>query len=146
MKYYVGGPLMKQDRYGRARLTTFSGEVSAPTTRGLLIGFKLEPNGKDFDYRTYINGRLVSSSTGFLVDDLLWFRERFTYNSTGKVIATQTITYDDANETMLSSVEHIDPVSSEVVQKIDQKIPYSPPEDDEEDSFFDDFEGEEAPN
>jgi hypothetical protein len=151
MKYYVGGPMMQADRYGRSRLANFNGEVSAPTSRGLLIGFKVE--GKKFDYRTYINGRMVSSSTGFLDDEkLLWFDERFTYDFSGKVIARQTLSYDDASEMMTSSVEHMDAVSGEVVTKIDQKIPYAPAEDDDEDSdsLFDDEqeegEGEDAPN
>ena len=140
MKFYVGGPVLKQDRYGRERLMLFSGEVSAPTTRGLLIGFKPESDGEDFDYRTYINGRLVANSTGFLVDDLLWFKERFSYNSAGQRITHQTFTYDDASEMMTSRLEHLDPESGEVIEVIDEKIPYSPPEDDEEDSFFDDME------
>ena len=128
MKYYVGGPVLKADRFGRPRLGTFNGEVSAPTSRGLLIGFKRD--GKSFDYRTYINGRMVSSSTGFLDEDgLLWYDERFTYDFSGRVIARQTLTYDDASETMTSSVEHIDAVDGEVVRKIDQKIPYTAAED-----------------
>jgi len=140
MKFYVGGPVLKKDRYGRQRLLLFSGEVSAPTTRGLLIGFKPETDGEDFDYRTYINGRLVARSTGFVIDDLLWFKERFTYNSADQLFMHQTFTYDDANEMMTSRLEHLDPETGEVVQTIDEKIPYSPPEEDEEDSFFDDME------
>lgn len=139
MKYYVGGPVMRQDRYGRIRLGGFRGEVSAPVSRGLLLGFKREgPDGKDFDYRTYIGGRIVSSSTGFLdEDERLWFRERLSYDSKGRVVARQTLEYDDEREIMTSRVEQIDPLDGEVVQVIDSEQPYRPLDDDEDDSFFD---------
>ena len=134
MKYYVGGPVMKHDSYGRLRLGGFSGEVATPSSRGLLIGYKLEPDGKTFDYRTWVNGRAVSKSTGFLDGaGLLWFSNRETYDSEGKIIARQAYTYDDAAKVMHSSVEQLDPVTGAVIQTFKQDMPYTPVEEPDED-------------
>jgi len=133
MKYYVGGPVMKADRYGRLRLSGFNGEVSAPTTRGLLIGVKVD-EAKRFDYRTWLNGRAVSQSDGFLDQEgLLWYTQRVTYDGDGRVVARQQFEYDDARLVMISELEHIDPETNEVVRRHRAELPYAPVEDDEED-------------
>jgi hypothetical protein len=130
MKYYVGGPVMKYDDYGRLRLGGFSGEVAAPISRGLLIGYKVEPDGKHFEYRTWINGRAVSKSTGFLDGDgLLWFTNRETFDAAGKVVARHSYEYDDEKKSMVSTLQQIDPATGEIVNTAQQEIPYTPPED-----------------
>jgi len=137
MKYYVGGPVMKYDSYGRLRLGGFNGEVAAPVSRGLLIGYKLEPDGRHFEYRTWVNGRPVSKSLGFLdAQGLLWFSDRETYDSKGAVLARQTFTYDDTAKKMTAKVEQIDPKTGAVVHSNTDETPYTPPPqpaDDEED-------------
>ena len=124
---------MNHDKYGRLRLGGFAGEVASPSSRGLLIGFKREPDGKSFDYRTWVNGRAVSKSTGFLDDQgLLWFTTRETYDSKGKIIARQSYTYDDQAKLMHSSVEQLDPETGQVINTYKQDIPYTPPVDPED--------------
>lgn len=144
MKYYVGGPVMKYDKYERMRLAGFNGEVSNPTTRGLLLGFKTNED-RTFDYRTWLNGAIISQSTGFLDDDgLLWYRERVSYDSNGAVVVRQKFTYDDERKVMHSTLDHLDPANGEVVKTVNQEMPYTPPatpEDEEEDE--DEGEGEE---
>jgi hypothetical protein len=140
MKYYVGGPIMKYDKYGRMRLAGFNGEVSNPTTRGLLLGFKKNDDGS-FDYRTWLNGAIISESTGFLdPDGLLWYRERVSYDATGAVVVKQKFTYDDERKVMKSTLEHLDPADGTVVKTVSDEVPFTPPppapdsEDDSEDS------------
>jgi hypothetical protein len=135
MKYYVGGPEMKYDQYNRLRLGGFSGEVAAPTSRGLLLGYKVEPDGKHFDYRTWLNGRAVSRSKGFIDNGgLLWFTERETFDSEGNVVARQTFDYDDSAKIARSTVTQLDPKSGKVLSSQKQEEAYTPPTepDDEE--------------
>ena len=146
MKYYVGGPLMKADQYGRYRISGFNGEISAPTTRGLLLGAKLD--GNRFEYRTWINGKLISRSTGFVDDNgLYWYEERFTYHFNGNAIAHQLLRYDDDRKVMLSTLEQLDPETGEVVRTHETEIPYTPvddgPDDWDDDEDEDDEEDEE---
>jgi hypothetical protein len=144
MKYYVGGPIMKYDKYGRMRLAGFNGEVSNPTTRGLLLGFKKNDDGS-FDYRTWLNGAIISESTGFLdPDGLLWYRERVSYDATGAVVVRQKFTYDEERKVMKSTLEHLDPADGAVVKTVSDEVPFTPPADtsDEED---DDETGEPRP-
>ena len=143
MRYYVGGPALRADKFGRLRLRGFNGEVSAPTTRGLLLGMKVE-DGK-FDYRTWVNGRIVSSSVGFLDEEgLLWYTERWSYDFDGKTVSHQSLEYDDEREIQISVLELLDPETQEVVQTIEADIPYRPVEDDEEDSFWTEGDEEEG--
>jgi hypothetical protein len=145
MKYYVGGPLMKADKYGRFRISGFQGEISAPTNRGLLLGSRMM--GDKFDYRTWINGKLVSRSTGFLDDEgLYWYEERFTYHFNGNPIARQLLTYDDADKVMHSKLEQMDPETGEIIRTHEQDIPYTPVEDEGDDNWEDDEEGAETPD
>jgi hypothetical protein len=134
MKYYVGGPVMKYDKYGRLRLSGFNGEVATPTSRGLLLGYKLGPDGKHFEYRTWLNGRVVGKSTGWVDEQgMLWFDDRETYDSKGQVIATQKLSYDDDSKTMTSVIEQVDPKTDKVIATSKQDIPYTPPEEPDED-------------
>jgi hypothetical protein len=126
MKYYVGGPVMKFDKYGRMRLGGFNGEISSPTSRGLLLGFKKNPDST-FDYRTWLNGAIITKSIGFLdADGMLWYSERINYDADGNVTVRQTFKYDDDKKIMTSMVEHLDPETGEVVKTTTQDIPYEP--------------------
>ena len=148
MKYYVGGPIMKYDKYNRMRLAGFNGEVSNPTTRGLLLGFKKGDDGS-FDYRTWLNGSIISQSSGFLdADGLLWYRERLSYDANGAVVVRQQFTYDDERKVMRSTLEHIDPVDKSIVKTVSEELPYTPPVSDEaaegEDEEEEDEKGDDA--
>lgn len=126
MKYYVGGPISAVDKYGRMRLSGFNGQVSTPTSRGLLVGVKLNPDST-FQYKTWINGVPISESLGFLDDDgLFWYRERFTFDSNGAVMARQTFEYDDEKRVMTSVLEHLDLETGEVLQSTKTELPYTP--------------------
>ena len=128
------------------RLSGFNGEVSNPTTRGLLLGFKKNDDGT-FDYRTWLNGAIISQSTGFLdADGLLWYRDRISYDANGAVVVRQKFTYDDERKVMQSTLEHIDPADGSVVKTVSDEVPYTPPvqPDDEEDEP-DEAEDGEAP-
>lgn len=144
MKYYVGGPIMKYDKYKRMRLAGFNGEVSNPTTRGLLLGFKKNTDGS-FDYRTWLNGAIISESTGFLdPDGLLWYRERISYDANGAVVVRQKFTYDEGRKVMNSTLEHIDPADGAVVKTVSDEVPYTPPADPAGDDDSEDDEDQES--
>jgi len=144
MKYYVGGPVMKFDKYGRMRLAGFNGEISSPTSRGLLLGFKKNADST-FDFRTWLNGAIITKSTGFLDGDgMLWYSERISYDADGEVTVRQKFQYDDEKKVMTSVLEHIDPKSGEVVKTTTQEIPYAPTEA-EKKALAEDAEEEAAP-
>jgi len=144
MKYYVGGPLMKFDKYGRMRLGGFNGEISTPTSRGLLLGFKKNADST-FDYRTWLNGAIITKSTGFLDSDgMLWYSERINYDANGDVTVRQKFQYDDQKKIMTSVLEHVDPKTGEVVKTTTQEIPYAPT-DAEKQALEEDAENEADP-
>lgn len=145
MKYYVGGPVMKLDQYGRMRLGGFNGEISTPTSRGLLLGFKKNADST-FDYRTWLNGSIITQSTGFLdKDGLLWYSERVSYDANGDITVRQKFEYDDEAKVVKSVLNHIDPESGEVVKTFTRETPYAPTEEEKAEMFEDDSEGEQAP-
>ncbi len=138
MRYYVGGPQFMADPYGRNRLSGFSGQVTAPPSRGLVIGFK--PIGENnFEYHTYLNGRIVQRSTGFTDDGgRLWFEERATYDSEGRVITRQSLKYDKEREVSISKLEYVDAESGETVKAVDAELPLRPVVDEEQEAFLSD--------
>ncbi len=132
MKYYVGGPVMGQDEYGRMRVKAFNGEVKKPTSRGLVIGHKVLDENR-FELRTWLNGDPVTAQFGFVDENgLFWYDERSTLNADGVVIVRQKLTYDDDKEVMHSKVEYIDPADGEIVKTYESDILYRQ-EDEEED-------------
>jgi len=129
MRYYVGGPILKYDQYGRLRLGGFNGEVSTPSTRGLLIGFK-KNDDDTFDFGSWLNGEPFARSTG-RVDEagLLWYDERRSYDGNGNVTMRQTFVYDDEDQMIRTTLEQIDPEDGEVIKTTTQDMPYAPAED-----------------
>ena len=128
MRYYVGGPILKYDQYGRLRLGGFNGEVSTPSTRGLLIGFK-KNDDNTFDFGSWLNGEPFARSTG-RVDDagLLWYDERRSYDGNGNVTMRQTFVYDDEDQMIRTTLEQVDPEDGEVIKTTTQDMPYAPAE------------------
>ena len=138
MRYYVGGPQFTTDPYGRNRLSGFSGEVTAPPSRGLVIGFKPIAEN-DFEYHTYLNGRIVQRSTGFTDDEgRLWFEERATYDAEGRVITRQSLAYDKEREVSISKLQYVDAESGETVKVVDTEIPLRPVVDEDVEAFLED--------
>ena len=138
MKYYVGGPVLKYDKYGRMRLGGFNGEVSTPSTRGLLIGFK-KNDDETFDFRSWLNGKIFARSEGRVDDQgLLWYSERVSYDGNGNIVMRQTFEYDDDAEIITTKLSHIDPENGEVIKTTTQELPYTPPDDEEDDDDEDD--------
>lgn len=133
MKYYVGGPVMTQDRFGAMRMRGFNGEVRKPTGRGLVIGFKTLDD-KRFEMQTLLNGKVITKQRGFLDDmGLLWFDEILTVNADGVTVVRQVLTYDDERQITRSKIDYLDPVDGEVIKTHDAELPYVTEGDDEED-------------
>ncbi|MFP6626048.1 MAG: hypothetical protein VCA74_03180 [Deltaproteobacteria bacterium] len=129
MRYYVGGPKVKEDRYGRSRIYEFSGRIMAPTVRGLLVGFKVDPD-RNFEFMTWLNGSMMQKSSGFLDEEgLLWYLTRETVDVDGAVFVRQTFTYDNERRVMTSHFRDLDPETGEVLSSTVTEIPYSPPSD-----------------
>lgn len=144
MKYYVGGPALKFDKYGRMRVGGFNGEISSPTSRGLLAGFKKNPDST-FDYRTWLNGAILSKATGFLDSEgMLWYTERTEYGPNGDIRGRDKYEYDDEKQIMKVRWEVLDPKTGEVVTSKTQEMPYAPSEA-EKQALEDDPEDEPAP-
>ncbi|HYB98316.1 MAG TPA: hypothetical protein VEC57_04200 [Candidatus Limnocylindrales bacterium] len=123
-KYYVAGPVMKKDPYGRYRITDFQGEVAQPPSRGLIFGVKRD--GDRFEYKVWANGRLVGAHRGIIRDGLYWPEYREGYRDE-KLVAREYVTNDDAAKVMRLKVEDIDPATGEVIRTSEGSQTYSPP-------------------
>jgi len=136
-KYYVGGPLLKKDAYGRERIAKFLGEVEQPPARGMVIGSKVD--GDHLEYRVWVNGRAVGVYRGVVKDGTFWREFAETYRGE-KPVARETTVNDDAAEVMHIKTEDVDPVTGETIRVTETTKPYKAPElpplpdDDEEDS------------
>ncbi len=133
MTYYVGGPTHMLDRYGRPRIAHFNGPVLDPVNRGLMLGVERRDDDS-FEYRTWIDGKMVARSSGFFDEDgLMWFTERERFNPEGIRMNKQVLTYDDELQVMHSHADHFDEEGA-VIQTLDMDFPYTP----EPDDFYDD--------
>lgn len=126
-KYYVGGPIMRVDEYGRTRLGGFSGLVLQPTNRGLLVGVRTDAEGT-FEFSTWLNGALAQSSTGFIREDgTYWFYERQGYNSKGAAVTKRTFLYNDDRQVVTTTVVYYDASDGSVLEERSWETPYTPP-------------------
>jgi len=144
-KYYVGGPVMKEDEYGRYRLTSFNGEVAQPPSRGMIFGAKFE--GDQLEYKVWGNGILLGFHRGTMRNGVFWktYGEAFRQ---GILVAKETIVNDDAIRRSKITTQDIDPESGEVIRTKEISLSYLPmkmeDEDEEEEDDADD-EGVEVP-
>lgn len=132
-KYYVGGPVMKEDEYGRYRLTSFNGEVAQPPSRGMIFGAKLE--GDQLEYKVWGNGILLGFHRGVMRNGVFWktYGEAFRQ---GILVAKETIVNDDAIKRSKITTQDIDPENGEVIRTKEISLSYLPmkmDDDDEED-------------
>lgn len=142
-KYYVGGPIMKKDAYGRYRLHKFEGEVEQPPSRGMIFGAKFD--GDKLEYKVWGNGRLLGYHRGVMRDGVFWQEYAEAYRKE-VLVAREVLVHDD--EAMRSKVtsEDIDPETGEVIRKREGLLSYRPmkdPDDPEDEWFNDDEEDEE---
>ncbi len=132
MTYYVGGPTFEPDRYGRLRIARFNGPVLEPVNRGLMLGLERRDDDS-FEYRTWIDGKMVARSSGFFDEDgLMWFKERERFSPQGVRSNKQVLTYDDELQVMHSRADHFDEEGA-VINTLDMDIPYAPEPDDLDD-------------
>ncbi len=146
MRYFVGGPFLVEDAYGRSRVKNYEGEVLTPPSRGVVIGLKEAGDGS-FESKTWVMGRLAALSRGVFDKDGL---QRSTYKELytgGKVSRRHWTSYDDVAGEMTTKSEVLDTDSGAIIQTKTIKVPYKRAKrvaDDDSDSFFDsDDEGEE---
>ncbi len=126
-KYYVGGPIIQSDQYGRNRLSGFNGTIMQPTNRGLLVGVKMDKD-RNFEFRTWLNGALAQLSTGFIRDDgTYWYRERRGYDAAGTLVTKRAFEYDDEAEVMTTVVTYYDTDDGTVLEERTLEMPYKPP-------------------
>jgi hypothetical protein len=138
MSYYVGGPTFLPDRYGRLRIARFNGPVLDPVNRGLMVGVERRDDDS-FEYRTWIDGKMVARSSGFFDEGgFMWFTERERFSPEGIRMNKQVLTYDDELQVMHSHADHFDEEGA-VTNTLDMDTPYTP----EPDDFDDDDSSEE---
>lgn len=135
--YYVGGPLLKKDTYGRMRIAKFLGEVAQPPARGMVIGAKSD--GDRLEYRVWVNGRAVGVYRGVMREGTFWREYIETFHG-DKTVAREFTVNDDAAQLMRIKLEDVDPATGETIRVTERtqtylapKLPDLPDEDSEED-------------
>lgn len=123
-KYYVGGPVLAQDAYGRFRITSFNGEVQQPPSRGMVFGVKRE--GDQIEYRVWGNGTPLGFHKGVMKDGLYWEDSSEGYRM-GKLVAREKMTHDDAAKQTKIVTEDLDPETGEQIRTKEGFLPYTPP-------------------
>jgi hypothetical protein len=133
MKYYVGGPVMRYDKYNRLRLGGFSGEVAAPTSRGLLSRLQGGPRRKAFRLSHVLNGRpSPSRRDSWTIPGCSGFPSATTFDSAGcrnrpADLRVRRRQKNDGVECLA-----LDPKTGQVLNTYKQEMPYTPPEEPED--------------
>lgn len=123
-KYYVGGPVLARDPYGRYRISEFNGEVQQPPSRGMVFGVKRE--GDQIEYRVWGNGTPLGFHKGVMKDGVFWEDYSEGYRM-GKLVAREKTTHDDAARQSKVVTEDLDPETGEVIRTKEGFLPYAPP-------------------
>ena len=130
-KYYVGGPVLSRDVYGRYRISSFNGEVQQPPSRGMIFGVKRD--GDQIEYRVWGNGTPLGFHKGVMKDGVYWEDYSEGYRM-GKLVAREKTTHDDAARQSKIVTEDLDPQTGEVIRTKEGVLSYAPPKmDDDED-------------
>ncbi|MBI5505511.1 MAG: hypothetical protein HY899_11970 [Deltaproteobacteria bacterium] len=122
--YYVGGPLLKKDAYGRERIAKFLGEVAQPPGRGMVIGVKRE--GDRLEYRVWVNGGSVGLYRGVTRDGLFWREYIETFRGEKTIVREFTVN-DDAAQLMRIKTEQVDPETGETIRVSETTKKYQAP-------------------
>ncbi|HEY2772953.1 MAG TPA: hypothetical protein VGK20_02750 [Candidatus Binatia bacterium] len=123
-KYYVGGPLMKQDPYGHFRIGDFLGEVEQPPSRGMIFGARRD--GDKMEYRVWGNGILLGVHRGVFRDGVFWQDYAEGYRD-GKLVARENDVNIDEEKRTKETTEDIDPQTGEVIRTKVLMLSYLPP-------------------
>jgi len=123
-KYYVGGPTMKRDPYGRYRLSAFNGEVAQPPSRGMIFGARRE--GDQLEYRVWGNAILLGVHRGVMRDGVFWQDYAEGYRD-GRLVAREHDVHDDAVRRSKVTTEDLDPQTGELIRTKEASISYLPP-------------------
>lgn len=123
-KYYVGGPVLSRDAYGRYRISGFNGEVQQPPSRGMIFGVKRD--GDQIEYRVWGNGTPLGFHKGVMRDGVYWedYSEGFRM---GKLVARERQTHDDAAKRSKVVTEDLDPETGELIRTKEGYLSYAPP-------------------
>ncbi len=123
--YYIGGPLLKKDAYGRDRIAKFMGEVAQPPARGMVIGAKRD--GDRLEYRVWANGTPLGMYRGVMKDGLFWREYAETFRG-DKTIAREFSVNDEAAQLMRVKVEDVDPATGETIRVTESTKKFKAPE------------------
>jgi hypothetical protein len=137
-KYYIGGPMLMADKWGKYRISKFNGEVAQPPSRGIVFGAKQD--GDKLEYKVWANGRIVGFHKGTMREGVYWdeYVEGF---KNGAVVARENITHDDNAKKSKVITEDIDGETGEVIRTREKFLSYFPPKDD---PSMEDEDGEDA--
>jgi hypothetical protein len=123
-KYYVGGPVMGKDAYGRYRISDFQGEVQQPPSRGMVFGVKRD--GDRMEYRVWGNGKLLAVHKGLMRDRIFWQDYVEGYRDE-KLVAREYHTHNDAETRTTIKTEDFDPKTGESIRIREYSVSYHPP-------------------
>jgi hypothetical protein len=127
-KYYIGGPFLAPDKWGKQRIMRFEGEVAQPPSRGMVFGVKQE--GDNVEYKVWGNGRILGFHRGKMREGRYWDDYLEGYKN-GKVVARETLTHDDAAQQTKVVTEELDLETGEPIRTKELILSYTPPEDPE---------------
>jgi hypothetical protein len=133
-KYYIGGPSLKRDPYGRYRVHDFNTPVEQPPSRGMIFGVKIDAD--KLEYRVWGNGKLLAVHRGIMRDGLYWPEYAESYRDE-KLVARENTVNDDSIKRSKQTTEDVDPETGEVIRTKEASISYYPPAklpDDDDDS------------
>lgn len=122
-KYYVGGPALSRDQYGRYRISAFNGEVQQPPSRGMIFGVKRD--GDQIEYRVWGNGTPLGFHKGVMKDGGFWEDYGEGYRM-GKLVAREKTTHDDVAKQSKVVTEDLDPETGERIRTKEGFLPYAP--------------------
>lgn len=137
-KYYVGGPVMGKDAYGRYRISDFQGEVQQPPSRGMVFGVRRDADR--MEYRVWGNGKLLAVHKGVLRNGIFWQDYVEGYRDE-MLVAREHHTHNDAEALTTVKTEDLDPKTGESIRVREYSVSYKPPvipPGPEEDPGFDD--------
>ncbi len=122
-KYYIGGPFLAPDKYGKQRIQKFNDEVAQPPSRGMVFGARRD--GDRMEYKVWGNGRILGYHKGVFREGVYWDEYIEGYKD-GKVVARETITHDDVAQRSKVITEELDYETGEVIRTKELSLSYLP--------------------
>jgi hypothetical protein len=131
-KYYIGGPHLSEDKYGRHRIESFNDEVAQPPSRGMVFGVKRD--GDKVEYKVWANGRYVALNRGRMIDGHFW-KDYYEGFKKEVLVAREKYTHDDEKKVTRIVTEEFDYETGELIRTKEMEMNYLPAKvvDDEED-------------